>query len=490
MPGVVISTGAVSGPTAPGRAPASTFFVVGLAERGPVGAPVKVNSFGEFTRLFGEATPYGTLFHQMRTFFEEGGGRAYVVRVVGDAATIGSLATPLQDRGTTPAATLSVAASSPGAWSSRVSVKVLDGSTPDTFRIQVLLDGRVVEDYANLHSPAEAVSRINDSTVASAYIRLTNAGSETTAPDNNPVATAAPVALAAGDDDRDAIVTADYIAALDHFTDGFGNGCVAIPGLGSTVHTALIAHADAMNRLALLSEARGTDSSTLLASAGALDAPRAGLFAPWIKVPDSSGGTTVISPESYVAAVRSKAIEQTGPWRAAAGEVAKARWVLAPDQAFSTTQANELDAGKVNAILTIASAVRNYGWRSLSNDALNWRFLSSADVMNDVVWQAKALLEPYVFSAIDDKGHLLSAIAATLEGLVRPIADRGGLFAWIDEQTGEEIDPGYKITVDSTLNTRATLAENEVYAQLGIRPAPTAALVYLTVTKASVTAAL
>ncbi|MBC8092500.1 MAG: hypothetical protein H7Y15_11285, partial [Pseudonocardia sp.] len=229
--------------------------------------------------------------------------------------------------------------------------------------------------------------------------------------------------------------------------------------------------------------------STLLAQAASLDAPRAALFAPWVQVPDGNGGARVISPESYVAAARSRAHEITGPWRPGAGEVSKARWVTAADQIFGYRGANDLDAGKVNVIQTVSAAVRVYGWRSLSDDPANWRFLSAADTINSVVTEARAKLEPYVLAPIDDKGHLLASIAGTLEGIVKPMADMGGLFGWTDED-GTERDPGYKVTVDGSLNTRASLGDNQVFAQLALRPAPTAALVYLTVTKASVTAQL
>lgn len=490
MSGVVVTTGAVSGPSAPGRAPASTFFVVGQSERGPVNTPTRVQSLAEFQRIFGGQTTFGTLYDQLRCFFEEGGTRAWVVRIAGDAATIGNLSTPLQDRATTPAATLAVAASSPGAWSSRVSVQVLDGPTSATFRLQVLLDGVVVEDFGNLASPAEAVARVNDSTAASAYVRLTNVGSASTAPQNNPKAQATPVTLSAGDDKRASIVAATYTAALGFFAPEMGDGAVAIPGMGSTVHAALLAHATANNRIALLTAERTTDSAALLSMAAALDNPRGGLFFPWIKVPDSTpaGGTKVVSPEGYVAAARARAHEEVGPWKAGAGQTSKARWVLAADLAYTNVLADSLDRGKVNVIQTIGGAVRVYGWRSLSNDPSNWRFLSAADVINRVVIQATEQLEQFVFETIDPKGQLLSRIAGVLEGIVKPLADAGGLFPWLND--GTEVDPGYRVTVDESINPVGSLADNRVFAQLGLRPAPTAALVYLTVTKAAVTASL
>lgn len=496
MPGVIITTGTSAGPSAPGQAPGATYFVVGQAERGPTDRAVEVGSFTDFQRTFGGPTTYGALWDDVRVHFEEGGARAQVARVVGPGAAIGAVATPLQDRAAVPTPTLAVAAASPGAWSSRVGVRVLDGATSTTFRIQVLLDGQVVEDHTNLRNPLDAVARINDGPHASYYIRLTNAGSLSAAPTNNPVAVG-PLTLSAGSDDRAAITTPAYVTALNLFSEGMGDGAVAIPGLGSVVHTALIAHANTYNRIALLSSERGNDKATLLGQAAVLDAARAGLFAPWIKVPDSSAGigagTKIISPEGYVAGARARAHEQTGPWRAAAGEVAQARQVLAPDQTFTPADAADLDDGKVSMILTVAATTRLYGWRSVSADQINWEMLGYADVVNRVVTECRRLIEPYVFNAIDGRGHLLSALAGTLEGIVKPLADAGGLFPWTesDGNGGQTlIDPGYKVTTGAELNTRVTLGSGEVRALVVIRPAPTAATVLLTVNKASVTAAL
>lgn len=492
MPGVSILTGTVAGPAAAGRSPASTYFVVGQAERGPVDKAVLVNSFAEFMAVFGGVTTYGALYDDVRTYFAEGGARAYVARIAGPAATTGAVATPLQDRASSPVATLSVAAASPGAWSSRVSVKVLDGATSDTFRIQVLLDGKVVEDYGSLSTPAAAVSRINTGALPSSYIRLTNAGSASVAPQNNPKATASPVALTAGIDDRASIVTATYTAALDRFDIGFGDGAVSIPGMGAAVHAALIAHANGYNRIGILSGSRGADKSTLLGLAAPLDCARAGLFAPWVQVPDAAGGTKVISPEGYVAGCRARAHDAAGPWRAAAGEIAAAVLVTAPDDVFTPTDANDLDGGKVNIIRTIASSTRLYGWRSLAADQINWKMLSYADVVNRVVTECLRLLEPYVFAPVDGKGHLLSQMAGTLEGIVKPMADAGGLYPWVDDGVNGQVvvDPGYRVSTGSDMNTTATLANDEVRALVTIRPAPTAATVVLTVNKASVTAAI
>lgn len=487
MPGLVVTTGAVSGPSTPTTATSSTYFAVGMTERGPVGAPALVTSMNDYAAIFGGATSYGALFDDLTTFFQEGGSRAYLARVVGPAATVGTLASPLLDQATgTPIATLNVSASSPGTWSSSVSVRVLAGSTAATFRLQVFHGGVLAEDYTNLGSPQEAISKVNS---RSAYIRLADAGSTTAAPANNPAPTGSPGVLAAGSDDRAHVVTATYTGALGLFDTGLGDGAVAIPGAGPSVHAALITHADANNRLALLSGEKGADADTLIGYAANLDAKRAGLFGPWIRIPDGFGGTTTISPEGYVASARAKAHNTDGPWKAAAGEISKASYVVAPDQVFSAADGNNLDTNKVSAIRTVAGSVRLYGWRSLSADFDNWAYLIGADTINRYVTEATKRLEQYVFGKIDSAGHLLATIKGTLIGIAQPMASAGGLFASYAED-GTLIDPGYAVDTGSTINPVASLALNQVLATASLRISPTAASVLLSVTKAGVTAAI
>lgn len=451
-----------------------------------------VRSFAEFEAAFGGRTTYSALYEDLKMFFEEGGTRAYVTRVVGSAATTGTLTGGLKDKTvSTPPTTLTVSARNAGAWSSRIKIQPLAGATAGTFRIRVFLTDaagvdKLVSEYTNLHNPQEAVSRMaNDP-----YVKVTDAGSASAAPTNNPVALGSPVALGAGTDDRGAVVAADYVTALARFEIGFGDGAVAIPGLGPSVHAGLIAHADANNRLALLVEERDADKGTLIGTAAVLDAQRAGLFAPWVMVPDAYGGSKVISPEGYVAASRARAHGASGPWQAAAGENSRARYVVGPEVAFSAADGEELNDAKVNVIRTIAGSTRLYGWRSLSADTANWQMLTGADVVNRVVTEAYRQLEPYLFATIDGKGHLLAKVAGTLEGIVLPMADANGLFPRYSEDGETLLDPGYRVNVGSDLNPVSSLALNVVLAELGIRVSPTAEIVQLTVTKAAVTAAL
>src|SRR5690606_26180122 len=86
------------------------WFAVGIAERGPANVPVRVTSLTQFERTFGPRDPGSPLFDAMETFFREGGGSAYVARVVGPSATASTVT--LDDAGSDPS--LTVTASSPG----------------------------------------------------------------------------------------------------------------------------------------------------------------------------------------------------------------------------------------------------------------------------------------------------------------------------------------------------------------------------------------
>ena len=69
----------------------STTAFIGAAERGQINEPIKVQSFGEFERLFGGLAQGSALGFAVRQFFENGGTRAVIVRVAKrDGGAIGS----------------------------------------------------------------------------------------------------------------------------------------------------------------------------------------------------------------------------------------------------------------------------------------------------------------------------------------------------------------------------------------------------------------
>jgi phage tail sheath protein FI len=72
-----------SRPLAPvARAPSAVTAFVGRALKGPVNEPVAIGSFGEFQQIFGGLWQPSTLSYAVDQYFESGGRRAIIVRVV------------------------------------------------------------------------------------------------------------------------------------------------------------------------------------------------------------------------------------------------------------------------------------------------------------------------------------------------------------------------------------------------------------------------
>jgi len=94
---------------------------VGLAERGPLDAPARVQSWEEFRTNFGGFLPGAYLAYAVRAFFENGGRTCYVVRIAApQAAPAGAT---LDDAA--GAAAFEIRASSEGTWGNALQVRLV-----------------------------------------------------------------------------------------------------------------------------------------------------------------------------------------------------------------------------------------------------------------------------------------------------------------------------------------------------------------------------
>ena len=463
MPGVNVVTATRTGRSAPVLAPSGQLFIAGLASQGDITQPILCNSLSDFETMFGGRVSYSTLHDVVQSFFEEGGTQAWVCRAYHGTPTYGAYSLLDGSAGTS----IILTAKWVGAYSSNIQIVVSFASPTTT--VTISYNGVTVETWVGT-SQATLLAAMQ----SSAYVTAT-AGGSTLIP--------APVtaSLTAGTDGYASAVAADYITAINLCDKSLGDGSVAIPGVGTTVHAGLISHASTNNRIALLDMPNSSLVTDLTTQAATLNSEFAGLFAPWVNITTTTG-TYAIPPVGYIAAVRNRAIEQAGNFRAAAGELSVARFIVGVATSYNRTNGDALDAGKVNAIRIINNTVRNYGWRSLSNDTANYSLLTGRDVLNRIVTQCNAELEQFVFRTIDSSGHLLSKINSVLCGVIEPMRQAGGLFALFDGN-GKQIDPGYLVETGSNINTLASLNTNTVKAKLSLRVAPTAALVSVTVIK-------
>lgn len=482
MPGVVVTTAVRTGPNGVTIAPASTFFAVGTAERGPITEAVLVGGIADFESYFGGYAANYTLYQQIQTFFEEGGARAYVARSVGASATAGTKT--LMSGGATP--TLTLTATSPGSWSQNVDVVVTSGVVGG-FITKIYVDDILKYSSGELATAALLASSINNHPVASIFVTAT-------AIVPGGVLTPAIISPLSTGNDGAAPTIANMITTLSLFSSEYGAGAVAIPGQFSVqAYDALLAHAVENNRIALLSFNPSANVTDVLTAAGTYadraNAEYLGFYYPYVKVPGPANSTLTISPEGYVAAKRSLAINQIGPWQAGAGVLSRANFVTGVSLPITKTVNDTLDEGRVNSIRLIQGSVRVYGARSASSDDLNWRYIMYRDFMNHIVVEAERVLEDLVFSTIDGRRTVFGRTEARLIGLLDPFRSAGGLFVATDAE-GNQIDPGYAVEVSEALNPVSSLAMGIIRARVGVRPSSVGDKIYVEVVKSNLTSSV
>lgn len=168
LPGVSLAFAPRGSGTEPLRTDVAAFL--GRLRRGPVGTPVRVESWNDVVGAFGPpegafATPYA-----LRGFFENGGRTAWVLRVSGPATTARTAWTvgPLSGWEATG---YQVVATSPGAWANggRVAIRYQASTVagPPTAGVRVMVPGEPPETFSGL-----PLTGLADRLTGSRYIRL------------------------------------------------------------------------------------------------------------------------------------------------------------------------------------------------------------------------------------------------------------------------------------------------------------------------------
>jgi hypothetical protein len=495
--GVTVSTSTIPGPGTVDIAPGSGYFVVGQAHRGNPTKAVLVNSMTQYQQLFGDSVSYSFLWNDLSMFFGEGGTHAWVARVVGPSSVAGSIT--LNDNGASggvPTLMLTAGApnidpvsgtnqgvvADPGMWSTDLSVQPIASPLTGYFSIVIFYQGNQAEKWGPFNTVASAVAAINAS---SAYVLATNLVSTNTGVTANPLVLGSPTPLSAGTDDRTDVTYTMAAAKLPLFPPALGSGYVAIPGYdASLVGAALVAHATANGRLAHLSPVQGLSSTAVQSAAaafrGTTGSQAAGYFWPWVTMP---GVAAPVPPDGFVSGRRSQTVATAGQWQAPAGNWGVAQFVTGLDPAsgvVTDTIGDQLNDECVSVIRPKAGT-RLYGWRSLSNDTLNFALLNQQDTLNFLAFALQEAMQDYVFAIIDSKGQLFAQMSNSALAVLQPLIEAGALYAASDGS-----DPGYLVDTGTDVNTITTLQANEACIVVYVRLSPSAELIPVNVVKVPV----
>jgi hypothetical protein len=282
-------------------------------------------------------------------------------------------------------------------------------------------------------------------------------------------------------------------SALALMTKDLGPGQVFIadPVLAATVdnQSALLAHALANNRVALLSCADGT-AAEIEAAATALNtdanARYGALFAPSAIVPGVVAGTTRTVPYSAVeAGIIARNDVTYSPNQPAAGDLGQSMFALDVAAHYTDLEYQTLNDAGASMARLIYGGVRTYGYRSCvdATSQPQWLMFGWARLNMGITAEAEAIGEHYVFSQLDGRGHTLSEFGGDLSAMLLGYYTDDSLFGATPEEA-------YDVDVGSSVNTPDTIANGELHAVLSVRMSPDAEWVVIEIVKVASNQAL
>jgi hypothetical protein len=287
-PGVYVEEKSTGARPITGVSTSTGAFVV-ITPRGPVGKAVLVTSWTDFLNKFayGVDTPflasaYGA--YSVFGFFNNGGTRAWIVRV-GDGTQAKAKIT-YNDGQATPADILKIEALDEGAWGTKISAKIVDGSVTNLYDVTIFYNGTQVSFYEDVSLDVTSDKYIE--TLVNGIDKYVTAkvidGTKQFAPADKGVNKP----LAAGVDGTSGLDSTDFADALKAFDPVDDINLVVIPE--SQAQATIQAGYDyAGNRkdCVFIADGASTDDvdgiQTLRAT---LSSPEAAIYFPWIKVAD------------------------------------------------------------------------------------------------------------------------------------------------------------------------------------------------------------
>lgn len=443
------------------------YIAAGLFDRGPVGVYNAFTSLARLRTVYGEAVTYSYMDRAANTYFREanGAGRMVVARIVGPAATKGTLALS----SAAPAVVGTFTAISPGSWSSEITFTVATGSG-STRTVTMKQDGTTLFSTA-FTAAADLVDAIE----------ATGLGTFPLGAGVWPLAVLAETAVSAGSDDRASIPTtqAGWLTALAVFDEDAGDGTIALPGITTpAAHAALDQHGEAFRRFAAKDGIDTATVASLTGPAAALRATgsRAGygqLYAPWDEIPGPGTGLVTVPPSAAQAGRMALADRENraGPGQPAARGFGVYRYVQDVTQEWTQAERDTLIDAGVTVIRNIRGKVQAASSRTLADPDV-WPQYDSAAAMRVVLAiasECKAILIGRLEEVIDANNHLYGEIKGDLMGVAMKWHARGALF-------------GASATDAFTASVGAGETAGSLAANLTIRPAESVQAITLLIT--------
>src|SRR6266851_1679964 len=441
--------------------PTSTSAFLGETERGPI-RPRLVTSFTEYNRWFGNVFKDGRYMPQaVNGFFENGGKRLYVCRIVGEEVTTANKTV----------GDFIVSAAGPGAWGNKVWLKFQDGSTIDAegksgFRMKVA-------NWSNYFTKRLIDSSTNQTVSALVRLDATNAtpGKPPAGPDDGEFLGAN------GTDDPKVLDAADFQGAktggrdqiqglnaleLDPYRDVALVYAPLPPDNDDLIGKAIIDHCEKMRfRFAAIDGAREAEPGDLdPRQKNKWDTSYAAFYAPWIVISDPlSGARRTVPSSGHVLGVYARTDTERGVFKAPANEIVRG----ALDVRFEINDNTQgvLNPRGVNVIRSFpARGIRVWGARTLSSNGL-WKYVSVRRLFIFLEHSIYDGTQWVVFEPNDDR--LWARVKDTIRLFLRSQWRAGALFGRTEEEA-------FFITCDRTTMTQDDILNGRLICEIGISP--------------------
>jgi len=467
--------------------------MVGVTEAGPRVPTINslVQNMDEFKRNYapsGRSYTAGiAAYDGADEFFGEGGNRLYVGRVLGPAAVAAFVNLADSAAGTA----LTITAVGPGEYGNNIDVVVRDHAADaaiptGSFRIRLVdhTTSAIIDESPDLLDTTAALAWGS----GNPYVNV-GAGASL----NDPAPGTFP--LAGGTNDVGAIVNNSWQAAADSLSRALGPGILFAPGATTDpLHDIMAEAARRDLRVAFLDGPDSASANTLITSARAVSdtslshARFAAMFVPWLNVAGVASGTTrKVPPSASVAGIFARnmggGLSANDP---AAGEQGRFRQVLSFTQTYTDADRQNMNANGVNVCRDIYGVFKVYGWRTTADPVndVRWLALSNSILHRQIVAEANAVGERFIFRKIDGQGRLFGEFAGALVGEVCMPHFFLGDFYGADPQSAFKVDTG------PSINTDATAAANELHAVISVRMSPFGEEVDIEIVKYLVTEAI
>jgi hypothetical protein len=437
-----------------------------------------VNLFGGFT----SGVTASDLLYAVYQYFNNGGRQAYIVRVFDGnevAATVDLLDREPTAEGppaTEPQATITIDASSVGAWGNSIAVLVSTAADVDRFHITVYYGGtaaaNVVERWTDLSmDPLDAryvENVVNSPTRGSVYISVTDLGLDgVSVHDRTPAQIEVPVSLADGADALAAPVSADYDTALA-LVDSIGNPVnLNLPGVTTTTLVSkAIGYAEARGDCFVVID--GVTASTVAeqitaaeayggSSYGAVYFPRVVIADPASSAP---GATRVVPAGGAVLGIYADTDAASGVQKSPAGVGARVVGAVGLEVMLSNSDLDMLNTSQVNAIRSIPGAgVVVFGARTLTTSGKADKYIS---VRRSLIYVKSELQVLTRFAIFEPNQPLLwQQMENVVTQFLLGFWQGGGL-------RGSSASDAFYVVCDESNNPPSAVDNGEVHMEVGV----------------------